>query len=64
MKNVFKKSPAIAILAHRQLQQSSSKICAHHKIWIQYDDTEEGIATDLLQAGVTKGRYSSRLSPY
>ena len=22
------------------------------KIWIQYDDTEEGIATDLLEAGV------------
>jgi hypothetical protein len=22
------------------------------KIWIQYDDTEEGIATDLLAAGV------------
>jgi hypothetical protein len=24
------------------------------KIWIQYDDTEEGIATDLLKAGVPK----------
>jgi len=24
------------------------------KIWIQYDDTEEGVATDLLAAGVTK----------
>ncbi|NER93137.1 MAG: XisI protein [Symploca sp. SIO1B1] len=24
------------------------------KIWIQYDDTEEGIATDLLEAGVPK----------
>ena len=23
------------------------------KIWIQYDDTEEGIATDLLEAGVS-----------
>ncbi len=22
------------------------------KIWIQYDDTEEGVATDLLEAGV------------
>jgi hypothetical protein len=22
------------------------------KIWVQYDDTEEGIATDLLEAGV------------
>jgi hypothetical protein len=22
------------------------------KIWIQYDDTEDGIATDLLEAGV------------
>jgi len=25
-----------------------------HKIWVQYDDTEEGIATDLLEAGVPK----------
>lgn len=25
-----------------------------NKIWIQYDDTEEGIATDLLEAGVPK----------
>ncbi|KJH71530.1 XisI protein [Aliterella atlantica] len=24
------------------------------KIWIQYDDTEEGIATDLIAAGVPK----------
>ena len=24
------------------------------KIWIQYDDTEEGVATDLLEAGVPK----------
>jgi hypothetical protein len=24
------------------------------KIWIQYDDTEEGIATDLLEVGVPK----------
>ena len=24
------------------------------KIWIQYDDTEEGVATDLLAAGVPK----------
>ncbi len=23
-----------------------------HKIWIQYDDTEEGIANDLIAAGV------------
>ena len=25
-----------------------------NKIWIQYDDTEEGIATDLMAAGVPK----------
>lgn len=24
----------------------------NNKIWIQYDDTEEGIATELLEAGV------------
>jgi hypothetical protein len=24
------------------------------KIWIQYDDTEEEIATDILEAGVPK----------
>ena len=24
------------------------------KIWIQYDDTEEGIVTDLIDAGVSK----------
>ncbi|MFN6486119.1 MULTISPECIES: XisI protein [unclassified Nostoc] len=24
------------------------------KIWIQWDDTEEGVATDLLEAGVPK----------
>ncbi|MEM7539419.1 MAG: XisI protein [Chloroflexota bacterium] len=24
----------------------------NNKIWIQYDNTEEGIATDLLEAGV------------
>lgn len=24
------------------------------KTWIQYDDTEEGIATDLLEAGIPK----------
>ena len=24
------------------------------KIWIQYDDTEEGVATDLLAAGIPK----------
>ena len=26
-----------------------------NKIWIQYDDTEEGVATDLMAAGVPKG---------
>lgn len=25
-----------------------------NKIWIQYDDTEEGVATDLMEAGVSK----------
>lgn len=25
-----------------------------NKIWVQYDDTEEGVATDLLEAGVRK----------
>ncbi len=24
------------------------------KIWIQYDDTEEGVATDLLEAGIPR----------
>lgn len=24
------------------------------KIWIQYDDTEEGVATDLMEAGIPK----------
>ncbi|MBW4676259.1 MAG: XisI protein [Desmonostoc geniculatum HA4340-LM1] len=24
------------------------------KIWIQYDDTEEGVVTDLMEAGVPK----------
>ena len=24
------------------------------KVWIQYDDTEEGIATDLVSAGIDK----------
>ena len=24
------------------------------KIWIQFDDTEEGIATDLMKVGVSK----------
>jgi len=24
------------------------------KIWIQYDDTEEGVVTDLIEAGVPK----------
>ncbi|MFM6081929.1 MAG: XisI protein, partial [Dolichospermum sp.] len=26
----------------------------NQKIWIQYDDTEEGIANDLIAAGVPK----------
>jgi len=26
------------------------------KIWIQYDGTEEGVATELLGAGVPKAR--------
>ena len=25
-----------------------------NKIWIQYDDTEEGVATDLMEAGIPK----------
>ncbi len=25
-----------------------------NNIWIQYDDTEEGVATDLIEAGVPK----------
>ena len=24
------------------------------KVWVQYDDTEEGMATDLMQAGVAR----------
>lgn len=24
------------------------------KVWIQYDDTEEGVATDLIEAGIPK----------
>jgi hypothetical protein len=24
----------------------------NHKVWVQYDDTEEGVATDLLAAGI------------
>jgi hypothetical protein len=24
------------------------------KVWVQYDDTEEGVATDLVAAGVSK----------
>lgn len=24
------------------------------KVWVQYDDTEEGVATDLMAAGVSK----------
>ena len=33
------------------------------KVWVQFDDTEEGVATDLMAAGVSKKRYSIRLSP-
>ncbi len=41
----------------------------NHKIWIQYDDTEEGIATDLLEAGVPAqdivlGFRPAELRPY
>lgn len=25
-----------------------------HKVWIQWDDTEEGVATDLIAAGICK----------
>ncbi len=25
------------------------------KVWIQYDDTEEGVVTDLMEAGIPKG---------
>ncbi len=25
-----------------------------NKIWVQYDDSEEGVATDLLEAGIPK----------
>ncbi|GAB1543259.1 hypothetical protein NUACC21_59330 [Scytonema sp. NUACC21] len=25
-----------------------------NKVWIQYDDTEEGVATDLMEAGIPK----------
>jgi XisI protein len=25
-----------------------------NKIWIQYDDTEEGVVTELMEAGVSK----------
>lgn len=24
------------------------------KVWVQYDDTEEGVATDLVEAGISK----------
>ena len=39
------------------------------KIWIQYDDTEEGIATDLLEAGIPKqdivlGFRHPKIRPY
>lgn len=41
----------------------------NNKIWIQYDDTEEGIATDLLEAGVPAqdivlGFRPAELRPY
>ena len=41
----------------------------HGKIWIQHDDTEEGIATDLLDAGVPRedivlGFRPPELRPY
>jgi XisI protein len=26
----------------------------NHKLWIQYDDTEEGVANDLMEAGIPK----------
>jgi hypothetical protein len=40
-----------------------------NKIWIQYDDTEEGVATDLLEAGVPQkdivlGFRPPELRPY
>jgi hypothetical protein len=25
------------------------------KVWVQYDDTEEGVATDLMEAGISRG---------
>ncbi len=25
---------------------------SNNKVWVQYDDTEEGIATDLLESGI------------
>ncbi len=39
------------------------------KIWIQYDDTEEGVASDLLAAGVPKenivlGFHHPKVRPY
>ncbi|RKZ81502.1 MAG: XisI protein [Candidatus Parabeggiatoa sp. nov. 1] len=41
----------------------------NNKIWIQNDDTEEGIATDLLEAGVPKehivlGFHYPSIRPY
>jgi hypothetical protein len=40
-----------------------------HKIWVQYDETEEGIATELIAAGVPKedivlGFHPPELRPY
>ena len=40
-----------------------------NKIWIQYDDTEEGVASDLMAAGVPKedivlGFRAPKLRPY
>jgi len=40
-----------------------------HKIWVQYDDTEEGVATALLEAGIPKsdivlGFRPSKVRPY
>ena len=41
----------------------------NNKIWVQYDETEEGIATQLVVAGVPKedivlGFHPSELRPY
>lgn len=39
------------------------------QVWIQYDDTEEGVATDLLEAGVSRedivlGFRHPKIRPY